>query len=66
MFFETDNFIYHYIMDFLYVLTWLFIWGVYGNLIKILKISPKKHLVISLIGLLIIYKKTNCLKKFDN
>lgn len=53
-------------MDFLYVLTWLFIWGVYGNLIKILKISPKKHLVISLIGLLIIYKKTNCLKKFDN
>jgi len=52
-------------MDFLYVLTWLFIWGIYGNLIKILKISPKTHLVISLIGLLIIYKK-NGLKKFDD
>lgn len=53
-------------MDFLYVLTWLFIWGIYGNLIKILKISPKKHLAVSLIGLFIIYIKTNGLKKFDN
>ena len=53
-------------MDFLYVLTWLFIWGIYGNTVKILKIPPKTHLMISIIGLFIIYKKTNGLKKFDN
>ena len=53
-------------MDFLYVLTWLFIWCIYGNVIKLFKISPKTHLVISLIGLLIIYKKTNGMKNFVN
>ena len=53
-------------MDFLYAFTWIFIWGVYGNVLKMFKLSSKQELLLSLIGLFIIYKKTDGFKKYDN
>jgi hypothetical protein len=53
-------------MDFWYVFTWLFIFGVYGNILKILRLSSKQELLLSLVGLFIIYKKTNGFKNYKN
>tara|TARA_Y100001958_G_scaffold146322_1_gene125933 strand:+ start:8031 stop:8192 length:162 start_codon:yes stop_codon:yes gene_type:complete len=53
-------------MDFWYAFTWIFIWGVYGNILKMFKLSSKQELILSLFGLFIIYKKTDGFKKYDN
>lgn len=46
-------------MDYLYILTWLCIWNIYGNSIKLLKLSSKQQLILSVIAFFIIFKKNN-------